>query len=75
MMMFIALSSELFTVSWFPSIIRIDIFSLTVSPQMTFQSTNSLENIEAEMIDWLSLVSLFNGISAFVGYLMPKQLS
>ena len=25
--------------------------------------------------DWFGLVSLFNGISTFVGYLMPKQFS
>ena len=27
------------------------------------------------VIDWLSLVSLFNGISTVVGYLMPKPFS
>ena len=29
----------------------------------------------ADKFDWFGLVSLFNGISTFVGYLMPKPFS
>ena len=28
-----------------------------------------------QLLDWFGLVSLFNGISTFVGYLMPKLFS
>ena len=29
----------------------------------------------ADIYDWFGLVSLFNGISTFLGYLMPKPFS
>ena len=32
-------------------------------------------NLETSEEDWFGLVSLFNGISTFVGYLMPKLFS
>ena len=33
------------------------------------------ENYEMKKEDWLDLVYLFNGISTFIGYLMPKLFS
>ena len=49
--------------------------------QKSFLEKNSWEDKRAYTFTksiglvWFGLVSLFNGISAFVGYLMPKPLS
>ena len=32
-------------------------------------------SVIVDTCDWFGLVSLFNGISTFVGYLMPKPFS
>ena len=32
-----------------------------------------MSNFKINYYSWFSLVSLFNGVSTFVGYLMPKQ--
>ena len=36
---------------------------------------NFMRQIFLDSNDWFDLISLFNGISTFVGYLMPKLLS
>ena len=47
----ISSSSQMIAISKSSSIIWSDTFSSTVSSQMTFQTSNSLANLEAEMID------------------------
>ena len=37
--------------------------------------SHAISNMVMNVIGWFKLVSLFNGISTFVGYLMPKPFS
>ena len=39
------------------------------------QKRRSEGKMKEEKAKWIGLVSLFNGISTFVGYLMPKPFS
>ena len=50
------------------------LFSYSIS--YTFpQAFHSVDRIMQVCIFWFGLVSLFNGISTFIGYLMPKPFS